>query len=741
MKRPLALVGFSYLLTLAAAVFIGFKWAPLLAGMCLIAFIGFLFVPSLRAGRIIPAAALTMALAFTAFSLYSSGVAEPAASLAEKDAVIQGTVCELPVQSYQRTYYIVEVNSVSLKNAPQHLKIRLSCKNALQVQPFSRICGRVHFFLPSGGEGYTSRTYYASKGIMLFAYLYEYENVAVTPPADKPPYYYALQLRRSLLKSIREILPPEQASLVNGIVFGDQTSLSDEISSDFRTIGISHILSVSGLHMSTMAELILLLLLFFRVPKKPAALLAAGGVFGFMAVTCFVPSVTRSGVMCLLYLFGLLFSRKPDSLNSLGASVLIISLPNPYAAADIGLLLSFFATLGLILFSGRISDYLNLKFDKIKKISPLVRGMNGTLATTFGAMFLTVPVGIVFFGSVSLIAPVSNLLELVPSTLLMNFAAIAAVLNLAFPQSCLAMPFALVAGLLAKYMQYSAHWLAQIPCASISASYGFVLVWLAGTLLLAAAALLMVKSKRIFHAAAALSVILLLTGILSYQVVQRDATRIAVLDVGSAESVVLTRNGHAAVVGCGGFASSAISRYLTGQGVSRVDYIQPLTRDRQESANCSKLMDMFRPEYAVLPDSEVMDGFLESSLLSAKRRSFYRERENACLWGEVHLQTAVSGKNSAVRLSDGQTSVLIVPQDMGPSEVPQEWLCSDFLVLDSVPENSAAFEPVYTVLSVDRENLAPAAARAKSLNPIATGGAGSIVLAVKDHALQIRREP
>lgn len=222
MKRPLALVGFSYLLTLAAAVFIGFKWAPLLAGMCLIAFIGFLFVPSLRAGRIIPAAALTMALAFTAFSLYSSGVAEPAASLAEKDAVIQGTVCELPVQSYQRTYYIVEVNSVSLKNAPQHLKIRLSCKNALQVQPFSRICGRVHFFLPSGGEGYTSRTYYASKGIMLFAYLYEYENVAVTPPADKPPYYYALQLRRSLLKSIREILPPEQASLVNGIVFGGQ---------------------------------------------------------------------------------------------------------------------------------------------------------------------------------------------------------------------------------------------------------------------------------------------------------------------------------------------------------------------------------------------------------------------------------------------------------------------------------------------------------------------------------------
>ena len=73
------------------------------------------------------------------------------------------------------------------------------------------------------------------------------------------------------------------------------------------------------------------------------------GVLCFMAVTCFQASVCRSGVMCLVVLAGDLLSRRADSLNSLGIAVLLLGLENAYAAADIGLLLSFSATLGLIL--------------------------------------------------------------------------------------------------------------------------------------------------------------------------------------------------------------------------------------------------------------------------------------------------------------------------------------------------------------------------------------------------------
>lgn len=740
MKRPLALVGFCYLLTLAAAVFFGAEWSLVLACGCLAGFLVTLFLPKVRSVGIFPIALLTMSLAFGSFSAAAQS-AVPSEALDGKDAVITGTVCELPYRANNRFYYVLEVNDSSLSNTPKSFKIRLSAQNALNVEPYSQVKGKVHLFLPSGGEGYSSRSYYASKGITMFAFLYEYEDVKISPPVQKPPYYYALTLRSALLKSVRSMLPPEQASLVNGVVFGDQTSLSAEVSSDFRMIGISHILSVSGLHMATMAELILMLLLFLKVPKKLSALIAAGGVLGFMAITCFVPSVTRSGVMCLIYLFGILLSRRPDALNSLGASVLLIGFSNPYAAADIGLLLSFSATLGLILLSGRISDYLNGKYDKIKRIQPLVRGINGTLATTVSAVLFTLPIIIVSFGNVSLIAPLSNLLELVPSTLMMNFAAIAAVINLIAPQSFLAMPFALLAGLLAKYMQACAHWLAQIPYASVSATYGFVLIWLSGSILLAAVTLLLMKTPKLFKATVWLSAIVLLAGILSYQVTMRNVIRLAVLDVGSAESVVLTQNGHAAVIGCGGFSSNPISTYLRSEGITHLDYIQPLSQSREESVNCAELTNAFHPDQLVMQDSATTDGFLQAALPNANQCSAFDSSAFVTLWGKAELRSVSDEKITAARIAINRISVLIYPTGAELSSLPSDWLHSDFLVADSVQDDMKSFRPLYTVLSMDDEDLLKINPQVKSLNPIPTGGSGNIVLAFQtDGMLQIRRE-
>ncbi len=741
MKRPLVLVGFCYLLTLAAAVYFGAELSLILACGCLLGFAVAMFVPKTCSVGVLPVALITMSLALGSFYAYSESTVVPSLALAEKDAVISGMVCELPYQAYNRFYYVVDVNDISLPNAPKTLKIRLSSQSALNVESYSHIKGKVHLFLPSGGEGYSSRSYYASKGITLFAYLYEYENVKITAPTQKPPYYYALNLRSALLKSVRSMLPPDEANLINGVLFGDTASLSAQVTSDFRAIGISHILSVSGLHMTTMAQLLMMLLLFFRVPKKPSAVIAAGGVVCFMAVTCFVPSVVRSGVMCLLYLLGIIFSRRPDSLNSLSAAVLFIGLFNPYAAADVGLLLSFFATLGLILYSNSVSNYFNKKYDKIKRISSLVRGVNGVIGTTVSAVLFTLPIVIVTFGSVSLAAPISNLLELVPSTLMMNFAAIAAVVNLIAPQSFLAMPFALAAGLLAKYMQACAHWLAQIPYACVSASYGFVLIWLSGTILLIAATMLMMKSRRLFEATALLSTILLLTGILSYQISMRNVTRLAVLDVGSAESVVLTRNGHAAVIGCGGFSANTISNYLHGQGVTQLDYIQPLTLTREESKNTAELINEFVPKLLVMRSNDCMDSFLEKAVPKVRKVSAYDCTAASNLWNNADIRIQSAGVANAVRITVNKVSVLICPTDADLSVLPKDWLFSDFVVMDSLPQKPDLLESVYMVLSMDEEDLRKNMTEMKSLNPIVTGGDGNIVLELKnDKTLKLRRE-
>jgi predicted membrane metal-binding protein len=99
--------------------------------------------------------------------------------------------------------------------------------------------------------------------------------------------------------------------------------------------------------------------LLFRtpVPKNPCFLYFPYGVdrddYGYGG---FSPSVSRAGFMVLMLYGGKLVNAQADSLNSLGLSVLILSVLNPFAPGHIGLQLSFFATLGIVLSANSLTE-------------------------------------------------------------------------------------------------------------------------------------------------------------------------------------------------------------------------------------------------------------------------------------------------------------------------------------------------------------------------------------------------
>jgi competence protein ComEC len=740
MRRPLVLVGFCYLLTLAAAVFFGTSLSFVLLWICLAGFAVTFFWWRTRRAVVFPLAFAVAAVALASFCIYSRTAVEPPRSLDGITAEVSGTVCELPEQRYGRWYYVIRVDSVSGAEGIKNFKIRLSSSNRLEVGPYSRVDGKVSFFLPSGGDGFTSRSYYASKGIMLSAYAPWGEALKVLPPCEKPPYYYALRMRQKLLNALDEVLPPQEASLVKGILLGETGGLSDSLVDDFRTDGVSHILSVSGLHMSTIAELLIFLLLFCRVPKRAASVTAACGVLGFMAVTCFVPSVTRSGVMCLLYLTGPLISRRADSLNSLCTAALLICIPNPYAAADVGFLLSFFATLGLIVCTWPITTFLNKRFDRIRFFSPLVKGVNGVLATSVGATLFTLPIIILSFGTMSLVSPLANILELVPSSLLMCFGAAAAVFQLLLPQTFLAMPFALVSGLLAKYMRVSAAFLARIPFASVSASQGFVTLWLAGTLLLFAAALFLAKGRKLFPQAVCLSLILLLVGIGSFQLSRQNVTRLTLLDGGDGISAVLTRGGHAFVVGCDSYNSGKLLSRLCGENVAKLDGIVVLTQNRDEFTCAKELAGRFPPAKVVAQQTTAADGYVRRAAENGLLIPF-ASRAECTVWSNVKIELVQTGKTTATRITADGVTVLLCPDGVKAQDLPEAWKTPDFLVVGSSPSALEDVSPVCTVFSVENETLRKKASAAAARRAVWTGGYGDIVLNVTgERKLSVGRE-
>ena len=360
MKRPFASIGFTYLIALLAAIFAGVNASVVLGISCLL--LSLLLFCRKSTPKRLSALVLTAGIAFFAyFGAYQINVS-PVSALDDSDATVSGTVTELPSEAYGRFYYVIETDSVmpedgTVKSSdiPQRLKIRVSSTNAIELEAYDRLTAKVHLSKPTGSdEGLNTRNYYAAKNIYLTGFIYDYQPYTVTPGESHPFYYYALKVRERMTEALRALLPPRQSGLVCGVLLGDKSGLDEAVRDNFQITGVSHMLSVSGMHMAIIGQFLLWALLYFGIPKRGAALAASVGVFCFMAVTGFVPSVVRSGVMSILYLLGIGIRKQADPINSLGFAMLVLTVPNPFAAGDTGLLLSFSATLGILLFSGRI---------------------------------------------------------------------------------------------------------------------------------------------------------------------------------------------------------------------------------------------------------------------------------------------------------------------------------------------------------------------------------------------------
>lgn len=746
--RPFALVGFCTLLTLTAAVYFGAALSMVLGSVCLLAFCVLAAMEKTRPFKTVQAALLVSALAFGSFSAQAQAVVLPAQQMDGQDAVLSGTVCELPVSAYGRFYYTIRVDSIlptgdSSVKVPYVEKVRLSTQNALNVDIYGKIEGKAHFYTPRGGEGFDSPSYYAAKGITLFAYLYDYEPVKTAPAEEKPFYYTALSIRRAMTGALYRLLPSTQAGLAAGVLLGDTSGIGEQTKADFQTVGVTHILSVSGLHMATMAQFFLLLLGLLRVPRRPAAAAAIVGVFVFMAVTGFVPSVMRSGIMCLIFLLGTLVGRQADSLNSLGLAAILICVHNPYAAADLGLLLSFSATLGMILCSSPMTKRIQKYYENVPRFRPLLDAVNSAVCTTIAATLFTLPILILSFGTVSLISPIANVLQIVPSTLLMEFAAVAAVLylvGLAF----LAMPLAFLTGLLANYMMDTASVLSVIPYASVSASFGFVQLWLAATLLLGALLLLFPSgSKAARKAAALLSLLLLLVGIFTHQLSMASVTRIAVLQAGDGVSVVLTHGGRGAVIGCGGFTSSTARNYLRAQGIKELEYLQMTGDSRSEYLLASELVRQFQPEHLLLWQDGEGSEFLDKELLRVGQVHTYQTQSQATLWEQVQITQYADGRQSYTGIEVNGVTVLLLSSNCDASLLPPEWQQADVVVAGDIPKQPQALAPFVTILSMSEETAQKSRKRLEptGLVSVATGDSGHILIDTRPNGgIVLRRE-
>ena len=193
--------------------------------------------------------------------------------------------------------------------------------------------------------------------------------------------------------------------------------LNDSIKSAFTTLGISHLTAVSGLHLSVITGVLLFILKKFRVNKRISSVISILITIFYMMLADFSGSIVRAGIMLIVILCAEFFGMRGDSLNSLGIAVTVLCL-NPYAVCDIGAVLSVTCILAVVVVFPLFNEKLRAKYiDPLNKTKGeiLLDGLFNVLSGFYTSVIVgavTMPVCYVFFGSVSVISAVANIVAI-----------------------------------------------------------------------------------------------------------------------------------------------------------------------------------------------------------------------------------------------------------------------------------------------------------------------------------------
>ncbi|WP_262104609.1 ComEC/Rec2 family competence protein [Arthrobacter sp. Marseille-P9274] len=153
-------------------------------------------------------------------------------------------------------------------------------------------------------------------------------------------------------------LPEDARGLLPGMAFGDREQQTDELADAMRRTGLTHLLAVSGANCSYLLGFVFLLAQSCRVSRWCAAVCGVAALVGFVMLVRPEPSVLRAAVMGAVGVAALLTGRRRASLTFLSVAVLLLLVADPWLAGEYSFILSVLATLGLVLFGSRCSEWL-----------------------------------------------------------------------------------------------------------------------------------------------------------------------------------------------------------------------------------------------------------------------------------------------------------------------------------------------------------------------------------------------
>ena len=246
----------------------------------------------------------------------------------------------------------------------------------------------VYYSFPAGKRnpgGFNEAGWLLGKGVLIKARPADGSRLVISRPSsiiNLPQ--WGLWGRNLAVSLLNNLLGEQQANLLSGLLLGDSKRIDQQTQTDFRRSGISHLLSVSGTHVSYLmlpaGHLIQKTGLGRR--KRLGIMLLLLLAFGF--ITGWRAPVFRAILMSGCVLSGKILHRPADAISSLSLAAVLLLVIQPFAAFAVGFWLSFAATAALALLSGPLADGISGKLPFLPQ--QIVHAFSASLSVHLGLM-------------------------------------------------------------------------------------------------------------------------------------------------------------------------------------------------------------------------------------------------------------------------------------------------------------------------------------------------------------------
>ena len=606
MNRPLILLVFFYSFGLLAA---HYEIVSLTTALFASAFFFPLFITAFLLKKRIASTVLALCL----FSLLGFLMLYPdtPAALLQSDITkyagsqrvnVEGVIDSTPVVTDARTRLYVTVTHIHERERSYALtgRVLLSIKSLSTRFHYG---DRIRFFcslrLPRNFQnpgGFDYVRYLAYRGIAATSFLEDDRGIIKIRTGEGSRFLLFVERMRDRIRDeLSATLPSPSRDVLKALIIGEQDSIPDNIREQFSRLGLSHLLSISGLHVSMFALLSYFVLMsLFRLYSRMLLYVNAFKLALFFSIFpvllyCFIAGLIipalRSAIMVVCYLVALLLGRREDLLHTLFLAAFMILVCMPASLFDISFQLSFSAVLAIIILVPRWLALIPEKepdpFEQRNLFLERCRRMfRDSLLSSAAAILGTAPLVAMTFHYFTCAGFITNIIMIPFVTFLIVPLALLAA-GVLFISPGLSTPLFSAAGFLTDICLNCTSVWSRIPVGELKLSTPHLWELAAFYTLVLSFSYCVKKKLMRYFIIAVCSLVLIEAGLYGYDRQGRGTLNVTFLDVGAGDcALVEFPGGHTMLIDGGGFmdesidmGETVIAPFLYYRGIRRVDFL------------------------------------------------------------------------------------------------------------------------------------------------------------------------